>query len=81
VGICSASKPDFSTWQGQTFLYLDCLYLEPEVRGLRIGESIFEKIKKIAGQNKCSSIEWQTPVFNERAIKFYRRMSGVSTQH
>lgn len=68
---------DFSTWLGQTFLYLDCLYLEPEVRGLRIGESVFEKLKEIARQNNCSCIEWQTPVFNERAIKFYRRMGGV----
>lgn len=67
---------DYSTWDAQTFLYLDCLYLEPEFRGQRIGEVVFENLKKIAKQNGCVNIQWQTPVFNERAIKFYNRIGG-----
>ncbi len=67
---------DFSTWDAQTFLYLDCLYLEPEFRGHRIGEVVVEKLKEISKQNKCINIQWHTPVFNERAIKFYNRIAG-----
>lgn len=67
---------DFSTWDAQTFLYLDCLFLEPEYRGHRIGEVVFEKLKEIAKQNGCVNIQWQTPIFNERAIKFYNRIGG-----
>ncbi|MBP7643615.1 MAG: GNAT family N-acetyltransferase [Saprospiraceae bacterium] len=68
---------DYSTWDAQTFMHLDCLYLEPAFRGQRIGEIVFEKLKKIAKQNDCVNIQWQTPVFNERAIKFYNRIGGI----
>jgi ribosomal protein S18 acetylase RimI-like enzyme len=66
-----------STWDAQTFLYLDCLYLEPEFRGLRIGEAVFDMLKKIAIVNNCLNIQWQTPIFNQRAIKFYNRIGGI----
>jgi ribosomal protein S18 acetylase RimI-like enzyme len=68
---------DFSTWDAQQFLYLDCLYLEPEVRGQKIGEAVFGKLTEIARANNCVNIQWQTPSFNERAIKFYNRMGGI----
>ncbi len=68
---------DFSTWDANSFLYLDCLYLEPDFRGLGIGEIIIEKLKVIATQNECINIQWQTPAFNERAIKFYNRIGGA----
>jgi ribosomal protein S18 acetylase RimI-like enzyme len=68
---------DYSTWDAQTFLHLDCLYLEPAFRGLRIGEIVFDKLKKIAKLNDCINIQWQTPVFNDRAIKFYNRIGGT----
>ncbi len=68
---------DFSTWDANSFLYLDCLYLEPNFRGLGIGEIIIEKLKEIATQNGCINMQWQTPVFNERAIKFYNRIGGT----
>ncbi|RYU95270.1 GNAT family N-acetyltransferase [Emticicia agri] len=68
---------DYSTWDAGMFLYLDCLYLEPECRGLGIGEEIMQKLKAIAQQNNCVNIQWQTPDFNLRAIKFYERMGGV----
>src|SRR5205085_6521183 len=62
---------DFSTWDAQTYLYLDCLYLEPPYRGLKIGDKIFDMLVAIAKKNRCVNIQWQTPVFNEKAIKFY----------
>jgi ribosomal protein S18 acetylase RimI-like enzyme len=68
---------DFSTWDAQTFLYLDCLYLEPTFRGLRIGEIVFYKLKEIAKLNDCINIQWHTPIFNDRAIKFYNRIGGT----
>lgn len=67
---------DFSTWDAQLFLYLDCLYLEPEYRGKRIGENIFDKLKAIAKENNCINIQWQTPSFNTGAIKFYQRIGS-----
>lgn len=67
---------DFSTWDASTFLYLDCLFLEQETRGLGIGELLIEKLKEIGTKKNCVNIQWQTPQFNERAIKFYNRMGA-----
>lgn len=67
---------DFSTWNAQTFLYMDCLFLEEETRGFGIGEKLIEKLKEIGTQNNCGNIQWQTPEFNTRAIKFYNRMGA-----
>jgi GNAT superfamily N-acetyltransferase len=68
---------DFSTWDAKAFMYLDCLYLEAKFRGMRIGEKIFENLRETATLNDCANIQWQTPVFNERAIKFYKRMGAT----
>lgn len=75
VGYASYSF-DFSTWNAQTFLYMDCLFLEEETRGLGIGEKLIEKLKEIGTKNNCVNIQWQTPEFNTRAIKFYNRMGA-----
>lgn len=68
---------DYSTWGACRFLYLDCLYIEPEYRGHGIGAEIFKKLQAIAKENDCSVLQWQTPDFNERAIRFYRRMGAT----
>jgi len=68
---------DFSTWDAATFMYMDCLYLEEDARGFGIGEALIEKLKQIAKDKNCINIQWQTPEFNKRAIKFYRRIGGI----
>jgi ribosomal protein S18 acetylase RimI-like enzyme len=68
---------DFSTWDAKKFMYMDCLYIEENFRGYKIGEKIIENLKQIAEDENCINIQWQTPNFNERAIKFYNRIGGV----
>ncbi|KIA97742.1 GCN5 family acetyltransferase [Flavobacterium sp. KMS] len=67
---------DYSTWDAADFMYLDCLYLEDSARGFGIGEAIIEKLKQIAINKNCINIQWQTPTFNTRAIKFYNRIGA-----
>jgi len=71
---------DFSTWDATSFMYMDCLFLEEETRGFGIGEGLIEKLKQIAIAEKCINIQWQTPKFNERAIKFYHRIGGTAKE-
>ncbi|WP_281238360.1 GNAT family N-acetyltransferase [Flavobacterium praedii] len=71
---------DFSTWDATTFMYMDCLFLEEEARGFGIGEALIEKLKQIAIAENCINIQWQTPKFNERAIKFYHRIGGTGKE-
>ncbi|WP_264552977.1 GNAT family N-acetyltransferase [Flavobacterium sp. N2038] len=67
---------DFSTWNAASFIYMDCLFLEEEARSYGIGELLIEKLKEIGTQNNCVNLQWQTPQFNERAIKFYNRIGA-----
>ena len=71
---------DFSTWEAKRFLHLDCLYLDDHCRGHGIGEEVMRKLKEIALQENCVNIQWQTPTFNERAIKFYNRIGGIGKE-
>lgn len=68
----------FSTWDASYYLYMDCLFLREPYRGQGIGLELMNKIKDAAVQLQCSHIQWQTPDFNEKAIKFYQRIGGVS---
>jgi GNAT superfamily N-acetyltransferase len=71
---------DFSTRDASGFLYLDCLYLTPGLRGSGIGKVLLHKLKQIARSNSCMNIQWQTPDFNERAIKFYNNMGAIGKE-
>ncbi|NIG54058.1 GNAT family N-acetyltransferase [Chitinophaga sp. Cy-1792] len=68
---------DFSTWDAQQFVYLDCLYIEEAYRNLGIGRILMDEIQAVGHSNNCVNMQWQTPDFNERAIRFYKRIGGI----
>lgn len=68
----------FSTWDASYYLYMDCLFLREQYRGQGIGLELMNKVKETAAQLQCSHIQWQTPDFNVRAIKFYQKIGGIS---
>lgn len=37
-----------------------------------------EKVKEYAKAENCHMIQWQTPVFNDKAIRFYQKIGGIS---
>lgn len=77
VGYATFMK-QYSTWDSRFYVYLDCLYLTPETRGLGIGRKIMNQISDYAQQENCKEIQWQTPDFNVGAIKFYERLGAMS---
>lgn len=68
----------FSTWDAEYYVYLDCLYLAPETRGQGIGQKVMAQIKAYAKAENCKVIQWQTPEFNKVAIRFYNRLGAKS---
>ena len=68
----------FSTWDANYYIYLDCLFLKDDVRGQNIGYKIMCKIKEYATTQNCKTIQWQTPVFNTKAIGFYKKIGAKS---
>lgn len=76
----SAFSKQYSMWEAMSYYYMDCLYLDGASRGKGIGAALVLKIKEIANEDGCNLLQWQTPAFNVRAIKFYKRMGAVSVK-
>ncbi|MEQ8524726.1 GNAT family N-acetyltransferase [Gracilimonas sp.] len=72
--------PQFSTWDAENYLYLDCLFIKEGHRGQGIGAKVMKKIHNFASSNGYSQVQWQTPSFNEGAIKFYNREGAIGKQ-
>ncbi len=70
---------DFSTWSGADFLYLDCLFVIPERRGLGIGRQLLDAVIEYGRRQDLARLEWQTPAWNQPAGRFYRRAGAVET--
>lgn len=67
---------DFSTWHACHYLHLDCIYIKKKFRGHGIGAVIIKRLIEIAKDKGCVNVQWQTPLFNKKAIKFYERIGG-----
>ena len=59
---------------------MDCLYLREEARGAGLGPHLVREIAQLARQLGCSTVQWQTPIWNERAIRFYQRLGAIGKQ-
>jgi len=70
----------WSTWNAATYLYMDCLYLDADVRGRGIGSELVGRIIAEARKRGCQAVEWQTPVFNSRAMTFYDRLGATGAE-
>jgi GNAT superfamily N-acetyltransferase len=78
-GFCSFTI-DYSTWDAARYLYMDCLYLSEDIRGLGIGTDIISRLRQIAVDNNYCCLQWQTPVFNLPAIAFYHKIGASSKE-
>ena len=79
VGYATFSK-ECSTWDAAFYIHLDCLFLKELCRGFGIGEELINYVVAFAKQINAHHIEWQTPVFNYGAIKFYNRIGAKSKE-
>jgi len=74
----TAYMKQFSMWDCASYIYMDCLYLDEDARGFGLGEKLVLQIKEHAKELGCTLLQWQTPSFNTRAIKFYKRLGASS---
>ncbi len=77
VGYATFMK-QFSTWDADFYLYLDCLFVREEVRRKGLGVKMMEEIKKHAKFEACKCVQWHTPKFNTKAISFYQKIGATS---
>ena len=67
---------NFSTWLGRPGLYLEDLFVKPEMRGKGYGRALLVELAKIARDRDCGRLEWAVLDWNEPAIKFYRALGA-----
>ncbi len=68
---------NFSTFLGQEGIYLEDLYVKPEMRGKGIGKVFLSFLASLALERKCGRLEWSCLDWNELSIKFYRKLGAV----
>jgi len=67
---------NYSTWTGKKGLYIEDLYINPEMRSNGIGSKMMKSLSKIALNNDCARIEFNVLDWNFEAIKFYERFNA-----
>ena len=71
---------EFSTWGAAEYLHLDCLYFRPAWRGQGLGARMLGELKEICQAQALSHLEWQSPAWNEAALRFYRREGATGSE-
>lgn len=75
VGIALFTR-NFSTWSGKAGLYLEDLYVTPEVRGMGIGRALLVALAGIAVARGHGRFEWSVLDWNAPAIGFYKALGA-----
>jgi GNAT superfamily N-acetyltransferase len=70
--------PNYSTFVGKRGIYLEDLFVEPEMRGKGIGKKLFLEIIKLAKERNCGRVEWSVLNWNQSAIDFYKKMGAIA---
>jgi len=66
----------FSTFLGRPGLYLEDLYVRPDMRGRGVGKGLLHYVAQLALERDCGRLEWSVLDWNEPAIGFYERLGA-----
>jgi GNAT superfamily N-acetyltransferase len=68
---------NFSTFLGRSGLYLEDLFVIPEMRGKGFGKAMLVELARIARERNCGRFEWAVLDWNKPAIDFYKALGAV----
>jgi GNAT superfamily N-acetyltransferase len=66
----------YSTWIGRPGLYLEDLFVRPELRGKGIGKALLTHLAQVAVRENCYAMRWQVLDWNQPAIDFYEKLGA-----
>lgn len=66
----------YSTFLAKPGVYLEDLYVRPELRGRGIGKALLMRLAAIARERNCGRLEWAVLNWNEPAIEFYKSLGA-----
>lgn len=62
---------NYSTFLAQKGIYLEDLYVDPNLRGQGLGKALLKRLAEIALERQCGRLEWSVLDWNKPAIDFY----------
>jgi GNAT superfamily N-acetyltransferase len=67
----------YSTFLAKPGIYLEDLFVLPELRRRGVGKALFTYLARLAVQRGCGRFEWSVLDWNTPAIAFYRSLGAV----
>jgi len=68
---------NYSTFLGQPGIYLEDLFVKPEMRGRGIGKGLLAHLARLAKERGCGRVEWAVLDWNTPSIDFYKSLGAV----
>lgn len=65
-------------WRIENVVYLQDLYVDPEIRGTGAGRALIEAVYAAADAAGCPSVYWLTQDFNATARRLYDQVAEVT---
>lgn len=66
----------YSTFLTRPGIYLEDLFVIPEMRGRGLGRALLARVAALASQRGCGRLEWSVLDWNESALGFYRALGA-----
>jgi len=68
---------NYSTWVGRHGIYLEDLYVTPELRGHGLGRALLAELAALCVERGYGRLEWWVLDWNEPALGFYRALGAI----
>ena len=68
--------PTYSTFLARPTLYLEDIFVLPQMRGRGAGLALFRACAAEAVRRQCGRMDWQVLSWNEPSIGFYQRLGA-----
>lgn len=70
--------PTFRSFRGERSIFLEDLYVTPDLRGNGLGFVMLREVAKYAKEQGCFRMDWQALKWNAPAVKFYQSIGAES---
>lgn len=68
---------NYSTWLGKHGMYLEDLYVRPEMRGQGHGMALLKELARICIERDYERLQWWVLDWNKPSIEFYKSIGAV----
>ena len=66
----------YSSFAGQSSIWLDDLFIYPGMRNHGAGALLMDRLQQAAKDNNCSHLAWTADARNIKGLKFYKRLGA-----